>query len=312
MASKVTACCDPSSPSVIWEGSPAGKFINIDSNIETYVTSPRASTTSNQPDGSSEPKRIILFLTEGHGPHLPNAQLLADSFAKQLDCTILMPDQFAGQPRQPLPRGYIPPRSSDTTIPWTEDKSDPNYGNRGLRVPSSDSSDAFLFVKPPWWNERGEGHLYFEEWLKRHEPDVSDPILKRVVKYICTTYGPEVKIGGVGYCFGGRYIMRLMGEGVIDVGVVNHPSFFTMNEVAAVGPEKRLAVFAAEIDGILPTEKRRAMEDILMRERTTWQSTVYGGTRHGFSVRGDLTVKEVRMAKEAAFKGAVEWFKEWL
>ncbi len=26
--------------------------------------------------------------------------------------------------------------------------------------------------------------------------------------------------------------MRLMGSGVIDVGVVNHPSFYTLDEVA--------------------------------------------------------------------------------
>ena len=50
------------------------------------------------------------------------------------------------------------------------------------------------------------------------------------MQYIRKTYGEDVKIGGVGYCFGGRFIMRLMGSGVIDVGVVNHPSFYTLDE----------------------------------------------------------------------------------
>lgn len=172
-----------------------------------------------------------------------------------------------------------------------------------------EGSDAYPFLKPPWWKEESERE--FEEWKGRHEPPVTDPILSKVVNYILATYGQDVKIGGVGYCFGGRYIMRLMGAGVIDVGVVNHPSFFTMEEVAKVGKGKKLAMFAAETDDILPAEKRRETEDVLMKSGATWMSTVYGGTGHGFSVRGDLNVKEVRLAKEAAFEGAVKLFKNW-
>ena len=85
--------------------------------------------------------------------------------------------------------------------------------------------------------------------------------------------------------------MRLMGSGVIDVGVVNHPSFFTMAEVEKLGREKKLAIYAAETDDILPAEKRRATEDILINKGVTWTSTVFSGTEHGFSVRGDLSVK---------------------
>jgi hypothetical protein len=41
-------------------------------------------------------------------------------------------------------------------------------------------------------------------------------------------------------------------------------------------------------------------------------STVSSGTEHRFSVRGDLSVKEVRLAKECAFKGPVSWLNDWL
>ena len=41
-------------------------------------------------------------------------------------------------------------------------------------------------------------------------------------------------------------------------------------------------------------------------------STVFSGTEHGFSVRGDLGIREVRLAKEYAFKGALQWFRDWL
>lgn len=201
-------------------------------------------------------------------------------------------------------------------MPWTEDKSDPNFENRGLKLPlktNGENSDALPYAKPKWWGENGVGGREFEAWKERHEADVTDEILDRVVKYCHETYGKDVKIGGVGYCFGGRYVMRLMGKGVIDVGVANHPSFFTMDEVAQLGEGKKLAIFAAEIDDILPKEKRRETEDLLAKNGgVIWQSTLFGGTEHGFAVRGDLGVKEVRVAKEKAFLGAVAWFEDWL
>jgi dienelactone hydrolase len=91
--------------------------------------------------------------------------------------------------------------------------------------------------------------------------------------------------------------MRLMGAGVISAGVVNHLSFYTMDEVGLLGEGQRLTIFAAEKDDILPTEKRRETEDVLKKTGATWTSTVFSGTEHGFGVRGDLSIKEVRLAK---------------
>jgi dienelactone hydrolase len=319
---KLHPCCDPSSPSTIWEGTPTGKIIEIEG-IETYISRPgmrRTAAASGHvtPDHQStnEPHHVILFLTEAHGIYLPNAQLLADSFASHLDCDVIMPDQFAGQGRVPKDvTPFFPPGKDDIpeVVPWTEDKNDPNYELRGIRVPlreNIETSDAYPFRKPPWWTETSPND--FEAWKKRHEPSVTDPILARVMNYIHDKYGKDAKIGGVGYCFGGRYIIRLMGSGLIDVGVVNHPSFFTMEEVSLLTKGKRLAMYAAEMDDILPPGKRRETEDVLTKVGTTWMSTVCSGTEHGFSVRGDLTQKEVRLAKECAFKGAVLWFKDWL
>ncbi|KAE9371588.1 alpha/beta-hydrolase [Stipitochalara longipes BDJ] len=272
-------CCDPTSPTAIWEGTPIGRIIEIDG-IETYISQPGmrdgqsdSKLTIPAPQSSKRTplKRIILFLTEGHGIYLPNSQLLADSFASHLDCDVIMPDQFAGQARlDKNQRPFFPPGKEP--IPEIE----------------------------------------FEAWKGRHEPRVTDPLLARVVKYIHDNYGQDVKIGGVGYCFGGRYVIRLMGSGVIDAGVINHPSFFTMDEVGRLTEGKRLAIYAAETDDILPPEKRRETEDVLTKTGATWMSTVFSGTTHGFSVRGDLSVKEVRLAKECAFTGAVSWFKAWL
>jgi dienelactone hydrolase len=281
MSSEQHPCCDSTSPSPIWDGKPTGKVIDIEG-IEAYV----AQGSQNQNDHDKSP-RVILHLTEGHSMYFINAQLLADSFASNLKCDVIMPDQFAGKER--VPKGSVPN--------FPEGKKEILVGSQHTPPPH------FLSQNDP---------DHFELWKKSVEPAVTDPIIARVVKYIHETYGEDVRIGGVGYCFGGRYVMRLMGSGIIDVGVVNHPSFFTMEEIENLGKGKKLAMYAAEIDDILPAEKRRATEDILTKFGTTWTSTVFSGTQHGFSVRGDLSVKEVRIAKEKAFKGAVEWFIDWL
>jgi len=323
MMETVHSCCHPSSTSPIWEGSPTGEIIDIDG-IEVYISQPGASRTSaisarstaDFEEADRKPlTRVILFLTEAHGIYLPNAQLLADSFASQLGCDVIMPDQFAGQPRLLKDSSsLLTERNRELQIvPWTEDKNDQNYENRGLRIPLKDStenSDAYPFMVPAWGKEQEPDE--FEQWKKRHEPPITDPILGRVVEYIHGTYGNDASIGGVGYCFGGRYVIRLMVSGTIDVGVVNHPSFFTMEEVQKLSAGKRLAIYAAEKDDVLPPEKRRQTEDLLTTGGVSWMSTVFGGTEHGFSVRGDLTVKEVQFAKEQAFRGAVSWFDEWL
>jgi len=322
MIESLHPCCDPSAPSPIWEGTPTGKIIDVNG-IATYLSQPQMRNPPSESEqatsylqNSKKSDRIILFLTEGHGIYLPNAQLLADSFSSHLDCDVIMPDQFAGQAR--LPKN-ITPHFPETMgpqpqiVPWTEDKDNPNYELRGIPVPlveNTETSDAYPFLKPPWWKQESAGE--FEAWKKRHETHVTDPILAQVVNYIHDKYGKDVRIGGVGYCFGGRYVIRLMGSGVIDVGVINHPSFFTMEEVGKLTKGKKLAIYAAETDDILPPEKRSQTEEVLTKTAATWMSTVFSGTEHGFSVRGDLTQKEVRLAKERAFQGAVSWFNDWI
>lgn len=94
-----------------------------------------------------------------------------------------------------------------------------------------------------------------------------------------------------------------MPEGGIGVGVGNHPSFFTIDEVNTidevkvlermrpadvdVGAEGRkvwspLAIFAAEQDDIFPEMKRRETEDVLKGTGATWSCTTFSQTEHAF------------------------------
>ncbi|RDL32427.1 uncharacterized protein BP5553_08883 [Venustampulla echinocandica] len=119
------------------------------------------------------------------------------------------------------------------------------------------------------------------------------------------------KIGAVGYCFGGKYVARFMSKGKgIDVGYVAHPSFVEEDELRAI--EGPLSIVAAETDSIFPTEKRHKSEAILIETKQPYQINLFSGVMHGFSVRGDMSKKIERFAKEQAFYQAVQWLDQWL
>lgn len=170
-------------------------------------------------------------------------------------------------------------------------------------------------VKPPGWDDKKAMIRLQTE----HHPGTVDPMLEKVLGWLQRPvdhpdggFGGVQRVGGIGYCFGGRYVMRLLAQGKIEAGVVNHPSFFTLDEVTALGRPlsdgseegrpsdkkvkvwKPLAIFAAETDDILPEEKRRATEDRLKEGGVTWMCTTYAGTQHGFRFVSIIAIIPVR------------------
>jgi dienelactone hydrolase len=141
-----------------------------------------------------------------------------------------------------------------------------------------------------------------------HTIEAIDPIVLDAIKALKEEYGIQ-KIGGVGYCFGAKYVIRHYKSG-IDVGYVAHPSFVEEEELAAIsGP---LAISAAETDSIFPTEKRHRSEVILKEAGKPYQINLFSQVEHGFAVRCDPSVKVQRFAKEQAFLQAITWFNEYL
>ncbi|KXX82713.1 Protein AIM2 [Madurella mycetomatis] len=141
-----------------------------------------------------------------------------------------------------------------------------------------------------------------------HTKEAVDPIVIDGINTLKEKYG-ITKIGGVGYCFGAKYVVRHYKDG-ISVGYVAHPSFVEEDELEAItGP---LAISAAETDSIFPAEKRHRSEEILKKTGQPYQINLFSGVEHGFAVRGDPSIKVERFAKEQAFLQAVTWFDEHL
>jgi len=149
------------------------------------------------------------------------------------------------------------------------------------------------------------------QWLKGHQPPTVDPIIDAALVEMRTKLGCK-RIGGVGYCFGAKYVIRHLRpeQGKIQVGYCAHPSFVESQELQEIqGP---LAISAAETDSIFPAEKRHESEEILKKTGLPYQINLYSGVEHGFAVRADLNNEVVKYAKESAFLQAVQWFEEHL
>ncbi|KIW40993.1 uncharacterized protein PV06_06591 [Exophiala oligosperma] len=151
----------------------------------------------------------------------------------------------------------------------------------------------------------------YSESKTPHTPPTVDPIVDSCLVEMRTKYNCK-KIGAVGYCFGGKYVVRHLrpDAGKIDVGYTAHPSFVQADELRDLkGP---LAISAAETDHIFPTEKRHETETILKDLGFPYQINLYSGVEHGFAVRGDPKNRVAQYAKENAFLQAVQWFEEHL
>ncbi|KAJ4991460.1 dienelactone hydrolase family protein [Stagonosporopsis vannaccii] len=151
----------------------------------------------------------------------------------------------------------------------------------------------------------------FPSWKENKMPRTNDvdPIYAATIKYLRGELGVK-RLGGVGYCFGGKYVCRWLKPGGLDAGYTAHPSFVEVEELKGIqGP---LSIAAAESDWIFPAEKRRESEDILKDMGATYQLSLYSGVEHGFATKGDLENPRGKFCKELAFLQAVLWFDEYV
>jgi dienelactone hydrolase len=76
----------------------------------------------------------------------------------------------------------------------------------------------------------------FQSWKNKHGTDVVDPVVDAAIKNLRGPLGSK-KVGGIGYCFGGKYVARFLKDGQLDAGFVAHPSFVTSEELRGIkGP----------------------------------------------------------------------------
>lgn len=99
-----------------------------------------------------------------------------------------------------------------------------------------------LFNGDPVPDDALEKGFNFGPWLGRHGPDVTDPIIAGTIKAMREEYSVK-KIGAVGYCFGGRYVVRFLAPGRgVDVGFAAHATLVQASEFEEADVPLSLAI----------------------------------------------------------------------
>ncbi|CAN3357840.1 hypothetical protein DICA3_C15192 [Diutina catenulata] len=144
-------------------------------------------------------------------------------------------------------------------------------------------------------------------WLEKHTQEVTQPIVDGFLKKVRSELKPSF-VGGVGYCFGAKYVVNNLGsQGLFDAGCAAHPSFVTMDEIKAV--EKPVLFSCAEEDPIFTPESRfEATKALAAKKGVRYQFDLFSGTTHGYAVRGDIKDPAVKYAAEKTLGDQLCWF----
>jgi dienelactone hydrolase len=86
----------------------------------------------------------------------------------------------------------------------------------------------------------------FVKWRQGHGNESVDPVVEAAIKEL-RKQGVKT-IGGVGYCFGAKYVVRYLKPGQIDAGFIAHPSFVDADEFKAINGPLSIAAASMSLD----------------------------------------------------------------
>lgn len=265
--------------------------------VEVYVSKPS--------DYPTTPARLLLLLTNGTGIHSPNNQAQADLFARA-GYVVIMPDMFQNDP---APNSKPEENAPDPNATWLDT----------IKLKAAETAKSFML----------------DMWLARHTPEKVLPIIRGVLSQAREEFADAVAHGdgvyGVGYCFGGRYVLVLAGERAesitsghnaqgkeeegmsrktpeIKAGVCAHGTLVAREDIRGV--KSPLQLVCVEEDPLFPgdvlDEGRRWMDE----NEVDYEVEVYKGVPHGFAVVGEYESKSIMDAQAKAFDGMVRWLDQ--
>jgi len=237
------------------------------------------------PNDTTRPTKAIVLLTDIFGLPLPNPRIVADKLAEQVGVDIWVPDVFNGKP----------PADVNTMEPLFPDRA-------GVKIS---------------WLKLMKFIIKFIPSIPRliaSRPSVVDARVHEFIERIKYEKGYE-RIGAVGYCFGGGISGRLGSTDLVNTIVVAHPSNLKPAHIRAIKVPSSWAL--AEEDHMFKDKDVKTAEGIFKEQEekpdhVDYEFEVYKGTAHGFALRPNLDVPEVKAGYEGALDQTVAWFKKTL
>ena len=257
---------------------------------------------SNPPDDPN-PKSTILFLTDAFGLKLINSQILADRYAAETNCKVIMPDIIPGGGASPA---YIDKIATLTeSVGWTD-----LWGQLN-RIWVA------VQVVPP-----------MVAFMYRAKPAAVYPRILEYARSVKKDLPEGGKLGVAGFCWGGYGSSMLCvecsvesgSERLIDAQFCAHPSKLDFEKVISEAVDKWKVPYSMAIgdkDMALKKEtvldlQKALKEKIGEPEKHGYQIVMYESCRHGFAVRANPENKVEIAAAEKATKQAVDWFNKYV
>lgn len=275
----------------IHDGTPRGTMETIHG-ISTYVATPT--------EGSPAPAAAILFITDIFGMKLVNNKLLADKYADDAGCRVLMPDVVPGGGATLALVDYMD--TMNTPIPWYNPLSQARRAVANLQAASVMVPLIVRTLSMP------AKLLAYTRAVRAELPE-----------------GGRIAVAG--FCWGGYQSIVLSQqpavEGgstpVVDAHFVAHPSGVNVPAAIVASSAKfhvPTSVAIGDKDLMVPKTAipplEKSLADVFGNDKNRYEVVLYEGCTHGFAVRADPKQEiEDKGAIEAAAQ-AQRWFRRHL
>ncbi|CAN6918347.1 unnamed protein product [Brassica oleracea] len=142
-------------------------------------------------------------------------------------------------------------------------------------------------------------------WIKDHGPDKgfedTKPVLEAIKNKGITA------IGAAGMCWGGKVVVELSKEELIQAAVLLHPTYVTVDDIKDV--KVPIAILGAENDFLTPPALVKQFEEILASKPEVGSYVkIFPNVSHGWTTRYDINDPEAVKAAEEAHKEMLDWF----
>lgn len=152
-----------------------------------------------------------------------------------------------------------------------------------------------------------------------NNPTTAYKTIEKYVSDIRCAEGNHLKIGAIGFCWGGYSVTQLAhghkaanGKRLIDAAFTAHPSSLSLPEdIEKI--KLPYSVVIGDIDFAMSLQKVREMEDILSKKTgVDSEVTVIPNAKHGFAVRGNPNNQAAIDMADQAEDLAVKWIDKYL
>jgi len=237
------------------------------------------------PSDATQQSKAIVLLTDIFGLPLPNPRIVADHLAEHVGVDVWIPDFFNGKP--PVDVKDLEPLFPDRA---------------GVKLSWLSTFRLIFKILPS-----------LPSFIS-NRPSVVDARVQEFIGKIKAEKGYE-RIGSVGYCFGGAMAGRLGATDAVNTIVIAHPANISAKQIRAI--KVPTSWLLAEEDMSFKDKAVKTAEAIFKEregkpDHVDYEFRVWEGTAHGFAVRPNLSVPQVKAGYEGGLEQTIAWFKKTL